>query len=92
MQMWLYGTQGGSQWPANQILRANNDAKNLSTQKLDMVPEGREPHALECMEFARAIAEGAPSPVPPEHSLDVQLILNGLYKSAEENREIRLDS
>ena len=40
-----------------------------------------EPHALECVEFARAVAEGPPSPVPAEQSLQVMAILDGIYRS-----------
>ncbi|HEX8834002.1 MAG TPA: Gfo/Idh/MocA family oxidoreductase [Abditibacteriaceae bacterium] len=92
MQMWLYGTGGGAHWPGNSVIKANNETKSLTTTSLDMVPGAMEPHALECVKFAEAIVEGKPSPVPPEESLDVQLILNGLYRSAEEKREVRLDA
>jgi predicted dehydrogenase len=47
-----------------------------------------EPHALECVEFARAVAEGLPSPVPAEHSLYVQTILDGIYRSQVAGREV----
>ena len=43
------------------------------------------------MEFARAIAAGAPSPVPAEQSMQVMKILDGIYRSQEEAREVRLD-
>ncbi len=90
MQMWLYGTQGGSHWPGNRILSANNATKRTYDTQLSPVNEGMEPHAAECVAFAKAIAEGAPSPVPPEQSRDVQLILNGLYRSDLEKREVSL--
>ena len=45
-------------------------------------------HALECMTFAEAIAEGKPSPVPAEQSLQVMAILDGIYRSEEEGREV----
>ena len=56
-----------------------------------MTADLMEPHALECVEFAKAIAEGRPSPVPAEQSLQVQSILNGIYESQKKGREIRLD-
>ena len=49
-----------------------------------------EPHALECVAFAQAIAEGAPSPVPAEQSLQVQAILDGIYRSQAEGKEVRI--
>ena len=53
--------------------------------------DGLEAHAQECVEFAAAIAEGRPSPVPPEQSLQVMKILDGIYRSQEAGGEIRLD-
>jgi predicted dehydrogenase len=49
-----------------------------------------EPHALECVEFARAVAEGLPSPVPAEESLHVQAILDGIYRSQEAGKEVEV--
>ena len=49
-----------------------------------------EPHALECVEFARAVANGAPSPVPAEQSLQVLTILDGIYRSQREGKEVAL--
>ncbi len=90
MQMWLYGTQSGSHWPSQRIVTSNNTTKRKSDIQLSHVDEGMEPHAAECVAFAKAITEGAPSPVPAEQSRDVQLILNGLYESAATGAEVRL--
>ena len=91
MQMWLYGTQGGLNWPANKIMKSNNDTKRVFDIELGKAPNGMEAHAYECVKFAEAIAEGKPSPVPAENSRDVQTILNGLYESADAGREVRFD-
>lgn len=90
MQMWLYGDQGGSHWPNNEIYSSDNANRQLLNRQL-LVAEPGEPHALECMAFAEAVATDAPSPVPPEDSLHVIGILDGLYRSAAEGKEIRLD-
>ncbi len=90
MQMWLYGTKGGSNWPKNELLSANNATRQLLNTQLQNEDDLGEAHAAECMEFAKAIAEGRPSPVPPEQSLDVMTILDGLYRSAEQRREVAL--
>ena len=50
-----------------------------------------EPHALECVEFAQAIVDGAPSPVPAEQSLQVMAILDGVYRSHKLGLEVRLE-
>lgn len=89
MQMWLYGTQGGSHWPQNKILSANNQTKQHYALQLTRA-EGGEPHAKECMAFAEAVANKQPSPVPAEQSLDVITILDGLYRSAAKGKEIAL--
>ena len=91
MQMWLYGTGGGSHWPSAEIYSSNYDTKQHYNRQLKNVKDTMEPHAFECFEFARALAEGRPSPVPPEQSLQVMTILNGIYQSQAEGGEVRLD-
>ncbi len=91
MQMWLYGTGGGVNWPSNMLLQSDNETQRTLDTQLGKVGQGMEAHAAECVAFADAIANGKPSPVPAENSLDVQTILNGLYESAKQGREIRFD-
>lgn len=89
MQMWLYGVKGGAHWPGNEILSTDYKAKqHLNTQVI--LEDKEEPHARECLAFAKAVAEGAPSPVPAEESQQVITILDALYRSAKAGREIRL--
>ena len=90
MQMWLYGTQGGSHWPKSEIYSSNPDTLQFTNTALQLTADPMEPHALECVEFARVVAEGGPSPVPAEQSLQVMTILNGIYRSQEEGREVSL--
>lgn len=90
MQMWLYGSDGGCHWPKAEFLSSNLEAKQLTNRSLQLTDDVMEPHAFECFEFARALAEGRPSPVPPEEALQVMSILNGIYQSQEEGREVRL--
>jgi predicted dehydrogenase len=90
MQMWLYGDKGGSHWPSNEILTTNNATRQHKNAQL-VNAEGGEAHAKECIAFAEAVANGKPSPVTAEESLDVITILDGLYRSADAGREIRLD-
>jgi len=91
MQMWLYGTEGGSHWPKCEIYQTNNATQQLSNRVLKRTANTREPHAQECIEFAQAIVEGKPSPVPAEQSLQVLTILDGVYRSQERGGEVRLD-
>jgi predicted dehydrogenase len=89
MQMWLYGTKGGSHWPNNEILSTDYKAKRLLNTQIQLW-DNEEPHAKECIAFAEAVKNGAPSPVPPEQSMDVIAILDGLYRSAKAGKEVRI--
>jgi predicted dehydrogenase len=91
MQCWLYGTEGGCHWPKAEFLSTNYETKQLYNRVLKFTKDAMEPHAFECYEFARAIFEGRPSPVPPEHSLQLITILDGIYRSQREGREVWLE-
>ncbi len=90
MQMWLYGTEGGSHWPKCEIYQTNYATHQQYNRTLQITKNIREPHAQECIEFAQAIVEGRPSPVPAEQSFQVMTILEGVYRSNQCNGEIRL--
>jgi predicted dehydrogenase len=90
MQMWLYGNKGGAHWPGNELMSSDNANKQLTNTQLVPGAEGMEAHAAECVAFAQAVAEGKPSPVPAEESLHVTTILDGLYRSAEQKKEVSL--
>ncbi len=89
MQMWLYGDKGGAHWPSNELLFSNNETRQLMNMQLQNAAGG-EPHARECIAFAEAIVNKAPSPVPAEQSLDVIAILDGLYRSAKTGKQVTL--
>jgi predicted dehydrogenase len=91
MQIWLYGSEGGCHWPKAEFLSTNYETRQLYNRQLKLTRDSLEPHALECVEFARAVAEGAPSPVPPEQSLIVMQILDGIYRSQRAGREITIE-
>lgn len=90
-QIWLYGTQGGAHLPKCEIYQTNRETKQLYNRTLQLTKDQMDPHALECIEFAKAIKEGAPSPVPSEQSLQVMTILDGVYRSQAAGREIVLE-
>ena len=91
MQMWLYGTEGGSHWPSVEIMQTNYVTHQHYNRSLQLKKDLMEPHALECVEFARAVAEGRPSPVPAEQSLQVMTILDGIYRSQDKRPARRLN-
>lgn len=89
-RVWLYGSEGGLEWPADTILTNHYATRQLLTTTLGATSDTMEPHALECVEFAKAVAEGLPSPVPAEESLMVQSILDGIYRSQESGAEVKI--
>ncbi len=91
MQMWLYGTEGGCHWPKAEFLSTNYETRQLYNRQLKLLKDPMEPHALECVAFARAIADDAPTPVQAEESLQVMSILDGIYRSQCEGREVAID-
>jgi len=91
MQMWLYGTGGGAHWPKGEIFETSYQTRQFYNRTLKLMHDGLEPHAQECADFARAVAEGASSPVPAEQSLQVLKILDGIYRSQKAGGEVRLD-
>jgi predicted dehydrogenase len=91
-KVWLYGTEGGCEWPEATFMETNYNTRQLVNRSLMLTQDSMEPHALECLEFARAVAEGLPSPVPAEHSLHVQTILDGIYASQLTGKEVALNA
>ena len=90
-QIWLYGTEGGANLPSCEIYQTNKETQQHYNYTLQNTQNRTEAHALECMEFARAVANGDPSPVPAEQSLQVMAILDGIYRSQEAGKEVLLD-
>ncbi len=90
-RVWLYGTEGGCEWPQANFMSMDYPNKQTKNMSLQMTSDTMEPHALECVEFARAVSEGLPSPVPAEHSLYVQAILDGIYRSQASGGEVKID-
>ena len=91
MQIWLYGADGGCHWPKCEFYATNYESRQHYNTTLKITRDIMEPHALECVEFARAVRNGAPSPVPAEQSLQVLTILDGIYRSQTSGAEVRLD-
>jgi len=91
MQMWLYGTQAGCHWPKCEVYQTNYETRQHYNRQLKLTRDIHEAHAQECIEFAQAIVDGAPSPVPAEQSLQVMTILDGIYRSQQVGGEVTLD-
>ena len=89
--MWLYGTKGGCHWPKCEFFESNYATGQHYNRTLKITRDVLEPHAQECVEFAQAIVDGAPSPVPAEQSLQVMAILDGVYRSQQVGGQVRLE-
>lgn len=89
-QIWLYGSRGGCRWPRCEMYETNTAARQHYNRSLKLTNEKLEAHALECVEFAQAIVDGVPSPVPASQSLQVLTILDGVYRSQASGREVKI--
>jgi len=84
----LCGTEAGAEWPALTV--HGEKAGNLTDVKLSFPDDRVDGHHTELVAFAAAVLKGDPSPVPPEESLIVMRILDGLYRSYETGGEVRV--
>jgi predicted dehydrogenase len=90
VQTWLYGTRAGAHWPSCELFETNNILKQHYDRTIKKIEDKIRPHYLECVEFAEAIINGGPSPVPAEQSLQVGQILEALYQSQAAGREVEI--
>ncbi len=84
----LCGLEAGAEWP--ELTVHGEEAGCLTDTKLSFPDDRVDGHHTELLEFALAALKGQPSPVPPEESLIVMRILNGLYRSYETGREVEV--
>ncbi len=81
------GTRGGLLWPDG-VIASETDGIPWDKQLRDKT--GSPPHHEAIRQFAEAVRDGKPSPVPVAETLNVIRILEGLYRSAETKREVLL--
>ena len=84
----LFGRKGSIEWPSGSYASAVN--RVLTDGTILPVTGLQKPHTEEILDFAAAIRDGRPSPVPPLESLQVVAILEALYESDRLNREVEL--
>ena len=83
----LFGRKGSVSWPDNEAFSAVN--RTLVSHQIQPTAGLKPPHTEEILAFARAVREGAPSPVPVDGTLKVIAILEAIYQSAKTGREVR---
>ncbi|RMD80196.1 MAG: gfo/Idh/MocA family oxidoreductase [Lentisphaerae bacterium] len=89
MQATVMGTGGAVEWPSGRYWSASNGT--LYDAQIQEVPGLNKPHTEEIIAFTRALREGAPSPVPWTETIKVIAILEGIYRSAKEKREVTIE-
>lgn len=86
--MRILGTEGGASMEPLRIF------KDVHETMVDIAPSGLpqvEPHTEEIAHFIDCVRGEAECLVVPEQVLDVQAVIDAIYESAEEGREIRLE-
>ena len=85
----LYGMNGGVKWPSGEFAAVQ---AGVFTQGTLMLPTRVDkPHWEELRAFHDCIVNGTPSPVPWRETLKVIAILEAIYESQEQEREVTLD-
>jgi predicted dehydrogenase len=87
IRLQFFGTRAGAIWPDGIVTgETNRTPWDLRIQE----PAKGLPHHEEILQFALAVRDGLPSPVPVEDTLNVIRVLEGLYRSAQLRREVNL--
>lgn len=87
--VFLAGDKGGIQ--NNPLTLVREEAGMLTNTSVQVNPDqGIASHSEEIRRFVEAIRKGLPSPVPGEQALMTQRILDGIYKSAEKGKEVKV--
>lgn len=83
----LMGDKAGARlFPLQIYGEARGNLVNISPAHIPSVNS----HEEEIRRFIQAIREGGPSPIPPEEALNVQKVLDAVYKSSETGRQVRI--
>jgi predicted dehydrogenase len=83
-----FGEQGGLVWPDGLLIGETN---RVPWEMKPAEPPKSSAHHEEIRQFATAIRDGLPSPVPLRESLAVIQLLEALYRSAREKREVLVE-
>ena len=88
MRIDLFGTRAGAKWPECEYY--DHTSKDYVDTAIRVRDTGEKAHHAEIRCFAEAVLGNDPVPVPPEQTRAVIAILEGLYKSQQTQREVRL--
>ncbi|MCY4656151.1 MAG: Gfo/Idh/MocA family oxidoreductase, partial [Gammaproteobacteria bacterium] len=87
----LMGEKGGATWDPPAIFSDEHD--HMVHTKPDFLPSGRraDHFRLKMRNFVEHVLYDKPTMAPAEHGLMVQKMLDGLYQSGQERREVSID-
>jgi predicted dehydrogenase len=82
------GDRGGMAWPDGLLVGETN---RVPWEMRPADPGKGQPFQEEIQQFALAVRDGLPSPVPVEESLAVIQILEAVYRSSKEGKEVQIE-
>ncbi len=85
IRLQCYGTRGGLTWPDGIV---SGETNRVPWEKRVKEPPKNTGYVEEIGQFAEAVRSGLPSPVPVEQSLNVVRILEAIYQSGRDKREV----
>ena len=84
----LFGTKAGAKWPECEFY--DHTSNDYIDTAIGVRKTKVKAHHAEIRAFAEAVMGNKPVPVPPRQTKAVIAVLEGLYKSAKLNREVKL--
>ncbi|HEV3238516.1 MAG TPA: Gfo/Idh/MocA family oxidoreductase [Gemmataceae bacterium] len=88
IRLQCFGSKAGLTWPDGVVVGETN--KVPWTMRVEETPKNSAHHE-EILQFAEAVRLGKPSPVSIEETLAVTTILEAIYRSGTERREVALE-
>lgn len=85
----LYGTQAGALWPDGRVF-GETDGKPWNVQLADL--HGDKPHREAIRQFVHALVNDLPLAVPSWQSATEIAMLDALYRSAEQQKEVPVEA
>ncbi|MBA4387692.1 MAG: oxidoreductase [Verrucomicrobia bacterium] len=88
MQNNILGSKGGVEWPTLKYWSARNHV--LYDAQIKEQAGGLPAHTLELLDFCDCVVNNKPSPVPWQETIKVIAILEAIYSSESQRKEIRV--
>lgn len=94
-RVWLYGSRGGTSFPDCALHRTDLAGRKTVSSYSGPFHKLRgeydqETYSAQFADFANAVISGSPSPVPPEESLQAQVIIDAILECQATGHEVKL--